>query len=356
MGTETGKREAQQRVDNLLTFRRQLEELRHQGVLELSAEQRCRLDLHLDATLKDLAERFDVDTDPSQKQFSLGMRVLSTLGGLAFCAALYLFFFRFWGSLTAFTQATLLILAPLLGLPALDFLARKEKTGYYTTLISLVVLTSFALNLGVLGNRFNITSAPGIFLACGVFALILAYRYGLCLPLIAGIVSLLIFGAGMLTIWAGGFWEAFLQCPEFLIGGGLLVLSVPFLLRHRRHPNFKEVYYWLGLLLLFSSLEALIHGGKVSFLPFDTDMIETIYRLLAFLASGLTIAVGIRLGLLGIVNLGCCFFALYLFDQLFRWWWDWMPKYLFCLILGILAILLLAVFRKMRRHTQEQSS
>lgn len=356
MRTAAGKREAQKRVDDLQTFRRQLEELRQQGVLELPGEQRQRLDLYLDQTLKDLAERFDVDVNRSQKQFSLGMRVLSTLGGLAFCAALYLFFFRMWGSMATATQVVVLVSAPLLGVLALDFLARREKAAYYSTLTSLVVIAAFSLNLGILGSLFNMASSPGIFLACGIFALVLAYSYGLRLPLIAGLVSLLIFGAAAVVVWAGGFWEGFAQRPEGLLGGSLVVLAMPLLLRHSRQPEFSETYHWVGLLFLFLSLEALIHGGQVSYLPFASDMIGTLYRFGAFLASGLTIAIGIRRGLLGIVNLGCGFFTLYLFDQLFHWWWDWMPKYLFFLILGVLAVLLLAVFRKMRRHTQEQSS
>ena len=48
------------------------------------------------------------------------------------------------------------------------------------------------------------------------------------------------------------------------------------------------------------------------------------------------------------VNLGLVFFAVLLFNRLFVWWWDWMPKYLLFLIIGIIALVLLAVFRKLR--------
>jgi hypothetical protein len=39
--------------------------------------------------------------------------------------------------------------------------------------------------------------------------------------------------------------------------------------------------------------------------------------------------------------------------RFFHWWWDWMPGYLFCMILGVFSIGLLAVFRKLRARMVE---
>jgi uncharacterized membrane protein len=356
MADITNKRGAQRSVDRIHAFRQQLRELLSLGVLDLSDEQRTRVDSYLDRTLADLAERFDVDTSEKQKQISLGMRILAALGGLAFCAALFLFFLRFWGVLSTPVQVAILIVTPVLCLGALELISRREKTAYYTTLTSLVAIGAFYLNLGVLGSLFNITPSPSFFLAGGSFALVLAYGYRLRLPLAVGLVSLLVFLTATVATWTGGYWEMCLQRPENLLPGSLLLLAVPLLVRHRKSVEFPEVYQSIGLLLLLSTLELLFYAGRMSYLPFGFETVQAGYRILGFVAAGLTIAAGILKSRVGIVNLGSAFFALYLFDQLFAWWWDWMPKYLFFLIIGSIAVGLLAIFRKLRSRTREQLS
>jgi len=43
----------------------------------------------------------------------------------------------------------------------------------------------------------------------------------------------------------------------------------------------------------------------------------------------------------------------FLFVRLHAWWWHWMPKYLFFLLLGLIAIGLLLVFRRIRTRLGE---
>jgi cytochrome c-type biogenesis protein CcmH/NrfG len=97
MPEERGQRDAQQRADRLRVFREELAELERQQVLVLTAEQRGNVEPFLDQTLQELARQYDIDVNPSQKQLSWGMRIVSALGGLALCAAVFLFFYRFWG-------------------------------------------------------------------------------------------------------------------------------------------------------------------------------------------------------------------------------------------------------------------
>ena len=87
------RRDAQRRADRLRIFRQELAELERQQVLALTDEQRARLEPFLEKTLGDLAAQYDIDTTESQKQLSLGMRIISALGGLALCAAVFLFFY-----------------------------------------------------------------------------------------------------------------------------------------------------------------------------------------------------------------------------------------------------------------------
>jgi len=70
------------------------------------------------------------------------------------------------------------------------------------------------------------------------------------------------------------------------------------------------------------------------------------------MAAG-AIAVGIRRRWAGVTNLGATFFVLYLYTKFFDWWWDWLPKYLFFLLLGLIAIGLLLVLQRLRGGHRE---
>ncbi len=348
MSQPTGRREAQKLVERIHAFREQLAELTREGALDLTIEQRTRLDLHLNKTLSELAGRFDVDISVSQKQISLGMRVLSTLGGLAFCAAVFLFFYRFWGLLATPVQVIILVLTPIAALFGTYFISRREKTPYYTVIVALVAVASFILNLVVMGSIFNITPSQNAFLPWGAFALILAYTCRLRLLLAAGLICLVVYVGATLTAWSGLYWGACAERPEFFLIPGLATLSVPLIARHRKSGDFPFIYRLVGLLMVFIAFEVLMHEGQTSILPLGKRAIQVIYQIGSFVVAGAAIWLGIRNQWLGIVNLGSAFFALYLFDRLVSWWWDWMPKYLFFLIIGLIAVGLLAVFRRMR--------
>jgi uncharacterized membrane protein len=356
MSETLDRKAAQKRVERIRAFRQQLEELLRDGVLALSSEQRERLDTHLAKALAELSERFDVDVSESQKQISLGMRILSTLGGLALCAALFLFFYRFWGMMATPGQVAVLAAAPLLGLIAMEVVARRETTLYFTGLIGLVVLGSFILNLTVLGNLFNVEPSPGAFLVWGLLGLILAYAYRLRIPLAIGLVSLLVYVSASIAALGGADWMDFARRPEILFPAGLLVVAVPLVVHHKRAIDFPAVYRMVGLCCAFIALELLAHAGGLSYLPFARGTVETFYRIIGFAAAGVTIWLGIRHSLIPIVNLGSLFFSIYIFDRLFSSWWDWMPKYLFFLIIGLIAVVLLSAFRRLRISTRRVSA
>jgi hypothetical protein len=347
----TGRRDAQNRADRIRIFRQELEALRAAEVLALSDEQRATVDAYLDRQLADLSTAFDIDVTESQKQLSLGMRIVSALGGLALCAGVFLLFYRFWGLLVTPAQVAILIAAPLLGLAAMDFASRRERTLYFTALIGLVTFACFVLDLWVLGQLFNITPSPNAFLAWGVFALILAYIYGLRLPLAAGLICLIVFFAATLMSLTGAWWTGFWERPETILIPGILIALAPLLMANRKHEEFAGAYRLIGLLAVFGVILGLWHDGGASWLPFEHKTVERTYQLLAFLAAAAVIWVGIRFDLRGTVNLGAAYFVICLYLKLVDWWWDWMPKYLFFFVVGAIAIALLTAFRKLRERT-----
>lgn len=185
------KDEAQARADRICAFQEELQALQGEGVLTLPAEAATRLREHHAGLLRQFSAEFDIDTTRDQKQLSWGMRLASLFGALALSAAVFFFFYRFWGGFSTPLQVGLLVAAPLLATFGVEFAARRERSLYFASLIALVAVACFVLNLSVLGQIFNITPSPNAFLAWAGFALLLAYAYGLRLILVAGLTCLM---------------------------------------------------------------------------------------------------------------------------------------------------------------------
>ena len=348
MPEASGRNDAQVRADRLGIFLDELANLERQQVLVLTPEQRASVESFAEHSLQDLTRRYDIDVNSSQKQLSLGMRIVSALGGLALCAAVFLFFYRFWGLIPAVGQVAILVSTPLLGLAAMHFTSKHERTLYFTGLIGLVVFASFVLNLVVLGQLFNRISSPNALLAWGALALALGYAYGLRMLLAAGLISWLAFFSATIVSWSGAWWESFFSRPEYILVGGALIAVIPIRLHHRKHESFPGTYRLIGLLAVFLSLLTLWYVGADSVLPFEPKSIERLYQVVAFVTAGFTIWAGIRHNLSGTVNLGAAFFTIFLYAKFVDWWWDWMPKYGFFFLVGAIAIGLLIAFRKIR--------
>ncbi|MCC6860833.1 MAG: DUF2157 domain-containing protein [Bryobacterales bacterium] len=344
------KQDAQRRADRIRIVREELERLREEGVLELRPEQQEQLDLHLDATLYALSEQFDIDTSESQKRISWGMRIASTIAGLALCAALVLFFNRIWGALPMSVQVGVLAAAPLAALAGMEFSARRERTFYYTALLGIVAFACAVTNLSVLGAMFNLPGSPWAFLVWAVFGLGLAYAYRLQLLLAAGLVCLIVFVATTLTRLSGLYWAAADSRVETLLASGVLVLLAPSALERRTPDEFSWVYRMLGLLAVFVAILALSLNGALTYLPFGQRGVEIGYQIAGLGAAAVTMWRGVVRRMPGAVNLGAAFFALYLYIRLFEWWWDWMPKYLFFFIIGLISLSLLYSFQRFRKR------
>lgn len=346
---ETNRTAAQERADRIRAFTRELERLGRDGVLVLSDDDRRRVAEHHDETLRDLRERFDVDTTDSDRQVSWGMRIASALGALALAAAVYLFFYRIWGAISTPVQVALLVAAPCLAVAAMEVVRRRERTSYFTGLLGAIAFACFVLDIRVLGTVFNVTPSPKAFLAWSAFALILAYAYGLRLMLAAGIVSAMAYLTLSVGTWSGVYWIYLGQRPENYVLAGAAAFAVPFAVRHRVHDRFPPLYRVLGMLAAFLAILVLANWGRASYLRLDPGAVEILYQSVGFLLSGLAIWVGVRRGFREVVHTGVTFFVLLLYTKFFDWWWDWMPKYLFFLILGLIAVGLLVVLGRARR-------
>ncbi len=339
--------EAQRRVDRIGAFLAELEELERDEILVLPPAERARVSAHFESLVARLSADFDVDTSGMEKQMSLGMRIVSFLGALALSAAVFFFFYRFWGLLSTPLQVIILVSAPVVATAAIEMAARREKTLYFASLIGLVAFAAFVLDLSMLGQIFSITSTQNAFLAWGAFAIIIAYTYRLKLLLTSGLVSLIAYLSATVGTWSGCYWLSFGARPENFVFAGVAVAAAA-ALPHKGREEFQPIYRISGLLVLLSSVLALSHWGGGSYLSLPAKTVEYGYQVAGFTLCALVIWIGIRRQWPGTVNLGSTFFVIFLYTKFFDWWWDWMPKYLFFLVLGLMAVVLLLALRRMR--------
>jgi len=350
------KQSAQHRTDQIRAFQEELKALHADQVLTLPDEAQARVQLYHDELLRGFSSQFDVDTSHEQKRLSWGMRIASFLGALAISAAVFFFFYRFWGLLSTPVQVGILVAVPLIMTLVVEWVARREQRGlYFTSLLALVAFACFVLNLSVLGHIFNITPSENAFLVWAAYGLILAYNYDLKLVLVAALTSLMGYLAAEVGTWSGAYWLSFGERPENFLLAGLLLFAGG-LLRQTWRPAFAAIYRVYGLLVVFIAILILSNWGGISYLPWSNGMIEGAYQTLGFIGSALAIWLGIRRHWAGLANLGSTFFVIYLYTKLFDWWWDWMPKYLFFLLLGLIAIGLLLGLKRLRGLAMENAA
>ncbi len=132
--------------------------------------QRDGLRLYHDGLLEQLARRFDVDRSDAQKRMSLGMQVASLVGALAFSAAVFMFFYRFWGDLGTGSQVAILAAAPPLSVLGVHIAAKREKTLYFASILGLVAFACFVLDISMVATIFNMQDSPNGLLLWAAFA------------------------------------------------------------------------------------------------------------------------------------------------------------------------------------------
>jgi len=346
----------QERADRLGVFREELATLESEGALELTSDQRAGLDAYVAKTLAGLADSHDVDTTESERHISLGVKIASALGGLALCVAVVLFFQRYLGTWPTELQAGVLATLPIGLTVGAEFAARRERTLYYAALLSIVAFAAFVANLALLGAIFNMAPTPNALLVWGLFGLALAYHFGLRIVLAAGLVSLLGWVIAATNLWRGWWWWEFERRPEELIGAGLLLAVIGTAAaasaRHARFHDFPQIYRLLGLLAIFFPMLYLSADGLPSYLPWEPENVKTFYQMAGVVVSGIAVWIGVRQSWSEIINTGTLFFAIFLFFRLVEWWWDAMPTYLFFLLIGGIAIGLVAIFKRLRARTR----
>lgn len=346
--TFSTRTDAQRRVDDIRTFREELARVESEGALQLDDGQRAALHAHHEALLARLQSSFDVDRSARARQLSLGMRVASFLGALALAASVFFLFYNFWGHFSTTVQVGTLVAFALGSLALAVVVAGRDATGYFTKLAALVAFACFVLDIAMLGAIFDITPSDKALLPWAAYALVLAYAYDLRLLQVTGILALMAFIAARTATAGGMYWLDFGERPENFMPAALAIFLVPAVVDQSRFSGFAATYRVFGMLGLFLPMLVLANWGTLSVFAWDAEMVQGLYQVLGFAGTAAFIWLGARRDWKEVTNTGVVLFVIFLYTKLFDWWWDWMPKYIFFLLLGLAAVLLLLVFKRLR--------
>lgn len=338
---------AQQRADQITTFRHELDLLAKEDVLSLQPEQQRAIDRYHHHLLRQLTLGFDIDTTKGQKQFSLGLGIVSSLGAMALVASLFFLYFQYWGGLETKMQVTVLQTMPVIGLVLTAVAARLEKSGSIAKLFALVTLVGLVIDLSMLGQLFNIPATPQAMLIWAIFALLLAYAAQTRFLLTMGILCLAGYLSAQTAIWHGCYWLSFGERPETFFPAALLLFLVSLIPQHW-YAGFAALYRVSSLLLFFLPLLVLCNYGRISFLAMEPASIEALYQVIGFVVAGLMIGLGIFFGWPETVNTANIFFTLLLYTKFYDWWWQSLPKAQFFLVIALTALFMLVVLYWLR--------
>jgi uncharacterized membrane protein len=345
---DSSRTDAQRRADEIRVFAAELARLEREGVLALTATQRAAVAGHHGGLLARYAQDFDIDRDVRQKQLSLGMRTASFLGALALAASVFFLFRQFWDHFATAAQVVILIAVALGSFLATLWIQGRDSSGYFTKLAAMVAFACFAIDIAMLGQIFNITPSDKALVPWAALALLLAYTCDLRLLLAAGILCLIAWISARTGTWSGMYWLHFGERPENFFPAAVILFCLPQWISHARFSGFGPIYRVFALLTLFLPMLVLANWGRVSYLDFDADAVEGFYQVMGFALSAGAIWLGARRNWSEVVNTGATFFVIFLYTKFFDWWWEAMPKYLFFLVVGLTAVLLLVIMRRLR--------
>lgn len=350
----TTKAEAQARADQIRAFGAEQKILQARGLLSLDDEQSRAIHAYHQHLLRELQQQQDIDLTERARHLSLGTQIVAFLGAGAFAASVFFLFYQYWGFFNQLQQVSMLIAAPVLTLFAAAWIKQRDSSGYYAKLVAIISFVCFVLNLVMLGSVFNITPSPNAFAAYAVYGFLLAYLFHARLLLVAALATSFMFIAAKTTHWIGGlYWVSLWNYPENFLLPALAFFAVPFFKSQDRYIGFAMIYQIIAACAFFLALLMLSHWGRGSYLDIDANLIEGIYQMLGFITSAALIVLGLRIHNGQLMLLGNIFFALFLCSKFFDWWWDWMPKSLFFLVIGLTAILALTIFNRLRKWQQQ---
>lgn len=342
----SSKDEAQERADQIAAFRAEIRQLQRDGASPFAEAQLDAVSRYQDALLERLAGEFDIDRTVSERRMSIGMRLASGFGAATLTAAVVSFVYQVWGLIPTAGQVLLLTAGPLAAIVAMVVAGRLERTRYIAAVMAVVACGAFVLQTVLIGQIFNLRSSPHAILLWGLFALAVSVPWRFVLPFSLGVLAISCY-LGALGLWLyGSPWASFVERPEPLMLAGAVLLP----LATRIPPELATAGRAVLLVQLLGPLLLLSAISGVSLLPWNPEAVRVFYQILAGMTAVGVIVLGVRRSLDEVILVGALFAGVFLLTRFADWWWDWMPRYLFFLILAAVALAWIWALRILRRH------
>jgi uncharacterized membrane protein len=338
--------QAQSRASAIIGFREELARLTAEGVA-VDPTAIAAIRAHHDALLADFARQADVDLTATAAQLSLGMRIATVLGAAALSAAYGFFVASVWGDLTIAPQLLLVTFPPIILAFLTDYASRREASGYIASIMATVAMIAFWVDLIAVGSLFNLPDSRSLLFAIGAFAFALAYLYRLGIPLLVGILTIGGWLWSLAAIPRGLWWRDGIDSMEPMLVLGVACMVMPRLLP--RPAGFIPIWRVTGVLAV--SIALLTLGQNVltsAFHGVNPNILEGIYQLACAIVFPWLVVIGVRREWREITLIGTSSLSLFLLLRLHDWFWDYLPKWLFFLLVGFLALLVLLLLRQLR--------
>lgn len=347
---ELSQSEAQQRAEQIQSFKQELSCIQSDSEFLLSNEQQQQIKDYHTNKLAELKQRFDIDLTTRAKQLSWGMKIASLFAALAMTSSLFFLFYHFWGYFNTPLQVSVLVAAPIVSFVVTVWLAGREQASYFSKIAALVSYGCFILNLSMLGQIFNIAPSPNAVLVWSAYAAFLAYMCRARLLLFFAIVGVLNFIAMKFGTWFGIYWISFGERPENFFIPALVMFLLPLKISRPKYHDFDPIYRVLALIALFVPILILSHYGRISYLSWSVNNVEGFYQVIGFVLAAIVIWVSVKFQWRDSVNTGMVFFILFLYTKFFDWWWEFLPKYLFFFAIGAISFGVLIIFKRLRNY------
>lgn len=346
---------AQDAAARIEAFAQELARLEAEGALQLDEAQRAAIAASQQAALADWRQRFDIDVGRGQRQLSWGVKVAAFLAALALGMGVFLLLWRLWHHMNEVGQIMLPLLAAFLFTVTCGLFAAREKGGLFARLFGVLACVCFGLDVALLGHMFNIPSSPGFYLLLGLFALALTLAATSRLLLAVAVGALAVFAAASGMQYAGFTWDEFARWPETFLPATALLAAAAWA-QQRRGSEQAGAVRFMALLVWFVPALMVGFDGDHSFLPWEEKTVEHCWQLVTGLSAALLVALGVRRGWSETVYTSVFFGTLLLIFKFFEWWWDALPKELFFLLIGLIAVLAVLVLRRLRAAKTGQSA